>query len=65
MKKLDFEQKLEKAKEILQLLMQPDTNLSKSISLYKKGKKELLEATKMLEDAKIEIKEFKKEDNIL
>ena len=63
MKDLDFEQKLEKAKEILQLLMQPDANLSTSVSLYKKGKKELLEASKMLENAKVQIKEYTKEDD--
>ena len=62
-KELDFEQKLEKAKDILSKLMQPDIALSKSIKLYKEGKKELLEASKMLENAKVEINEYSKEDN--
>ncbi len=61
-KNLDFEQKLEKAKEILEKLMQPDITLEKSLKLYKEGKKELLEASKMLEDAKIQIKEFNSEE---
>ncbi len=59
---LDFEKKLEKAKNILSKLMQPDIALNKSVELYKEGKKELLEASKMLEDAKVVIKEYEKED---
>ncbi len=62
-KELDFEQKLEKAKDILGKLMQPDIALNKSVELYKEGKKELLEASKMLENAKIQIKEYSHEDN--
>ncbi len=62
-KDLDFEQKLEKAKDILGKLMQPDIALNKSVSLYKDGKKELLEASKMLENAKVQIKEYTKEDD--
>ena len=61
-KDLDFEQKLQKAKDILEQLMQPDIKLNKSLSLYKEGKKELLEASKMLENAKIEIKELNSEE---
>ncbi len=59
---LGFEEKLEKAKEILTKLMQPDIALNKSVSLYKEGKKELLEASKMLENAKVQIKEYSSED---
>ena len=55
---LSFEKKLEKAKDILTKLMQPDIALNKSVELYEEGKKELLEASKMLEDAKVKIKEY-------
>ena len=61
-KDLDFEKKLEKAKDILSKLMQPDIALNDSVSLYKDGKKELLEASKMLEDAKVVIKEYSEKD---
>ena len=61
-KDLDFEKKLEKAKDILGKLMQPDIALNKSVEFYKDGKKELLEASKMLEEAKVVIKEYSEKD---
>ncbi len=48
-----FEQKIQKAKELLEKLSSPDITLSDSLSLYKKGIKELEEAQKLLDEAKL------------
>jgi len=49
-----FEDKLQKTKEILEKLSNSELPLDEGIKLYKEGMKELNEATKMLEDAKLE-----------
>ncbi len=49
----NFEQKIIKAKELLEKLSNPQTTLSDSISLYKTGIKELEEAQKLLDEAKL------------
>jgi exodeoxyribonuclease VII small subunit len=56
---LSFEQKIEKAKEILQKLQSPQITLAQSVKAYEEGIKELNEATKMLEEAKLKIQEIK------
>ncbi len=48
-----FEQKIEKAKELLEKLSSSDITLSDSLSLYKTGIKELEEAQKLLDEAKL------------
>ncbi len=48
-----FEQKIEKAKEILEKLSNPQITLNDSLELYKTGMKELEEAQKLLEEAKL------------
>ncbi len=58
----DFEKKLEKAKKILDALMQQDITLQKSVELYKEGMKELKEAEKLLEEAKVQIEYIQKEE---
>ncbi len=58
MKINDFEKKIEKSKEILDKLMDPQISLDNSMKLYKEGIKELKEANKMLELAKIEFEEL-------
>ncbi len=58
-----FEKKIEKSKEILEKLMDPEITLSKSIELYKMGLKELKEAETLLERAKLELQEYQKEEN--
>ncbi len=63
MKSKNFEEKIEKSKEILEKLMDPEISLSKSVELYKSGLKELQEASELLEKAKIEIKEYQQENN--
>jgi len=60
---MDFEKKLESAKETLEKLLKPDISLKDALKLYKSGKSELLEASKMLEDAKIELEEFNSKEN--
>ena len=53
-----FEQKLKKSKELLEKLMNPEISLEDSMKFYKEGMKELEEATKLLEDAKLVCKEY-------
>ena len=59
MAKVDFETKLQGAKETLDILMNPEITLQESVKAYEKGMKELNDAQKMLEDAKIKIQEIK------
>ncbi len=63
MKSKNFEKKIEISKEILEKLMDPQIPLSQSVELYKSGLKELQEANKLLEEAKIELKEYQKEED--
>ena len=58
-KKIDFESKLENAKKTLETLMSPEITLENSVKAYEAGMKELGEAQKILEDAKIKIQEIK------
>ncbi len=57
----DFEKKIEKSKEILEKLMDPSITLESSMGLYKEGVKELKEASKMLESAKLEFEELSRD----
>jgi exodeoxyribonuclease VII small subunit len=57
MKDSNFEDKIEKAKEILEKLMNPEITLSDSITYYKKGMNELQNASKLLQNAELEFKE--------
>lgn len=50
---LNFEEKIIKAKEILEQLTKSDITLSDSIKLYNEGLKELELAQKLLEEAKL------------
>jgi len=60
-KGLDFEKRVEEAKEMLKKLSDPEITLKESVELYKRGMKALKEAQKMLEEAKVEIEQIKKE----
>ncbi|XPV69981.1 MAG: exodeoxyribonuclease VII small subunit [Halarcobacter sp.] len=51
--KLTFENKIAKAKELLEKLTNPEITLSDSLEVYKTGMKELEEAQKELEEAKL------------
>ena len=50
---LNFEEKILKAKELLEKLSNPQITLSDSIKVYKPGVKELEEAQKLLDEAKL------------
>ncbi|HHB93703.1 MAG TPA: exodeoxyribonuclease VII small subunit [Campylobacterales bacterium] len=56
-----FEQKLEVSKEILNRLMNPSITLEDSIKLYEEGLKNIKEAQKMIEEAKVKIQIIEKE----
>jgi exodeoxyribonuclease VII small subunit len=53
-----FEEKLKNAKEILQRLSDPSVTLKDAMKEYKKGISILNEATKMIEEAKLEYEEL-------
>jgi exodeoxyribonuclease VII small subunit len=55
----DFEIRLEKAKAILEKLMNPEITLSDSVKAYEAGMKELSEAQKMLENAQLQIEQIR------
>jgi len=59
MAKINFEQKLDNAKKVLETLMSPEITLQDSVKAYETGMKELSEAGKILEDAVIKIQEIK------
>lgn len=53
-----FEKKIENAQKLLDELIDPQITLSKSVEVYKKGLKELEDAQKLLDDAKLEFQEI-------
>jgi exodeoxyribonuclease VII small subunit len=55
----NFEEKLESAKSVLEILMKPEITLADSVKAYEKGMKELSDAQLILENAVIKIKEIK------
>jgi len=62
-KDINFEDKILKAKEILEKLSNPQIALSDSIKLYKDGIKELENAQKLLDEAKLIFTTANKEEN--
>ena len=50
---VNFEEKIIKAKELLEKLSNPEITLSDSIKVYKTGVKELEDAQKLLDEAKL------------
>ena len=57
----NFESKLKKVKEIIEKLSDESIPLDKGMILFKEGTKELKEAGKMLESAKIEFQTIENE----
>jgi exodeoxyribonuclease VII small subunit len=55
---LSFEEKIENAKELLEKLSNPDITVSSSVEIYKNGMKEIDDAQKLLETAKLNFKEL-------
>ena len=58
---VDFEQKLEDAKKVLEKLMDPDLTLDSSVKSYKEGMKTLADAQKILETATLEFEKIQGE----
>lgn len=63
MSEVSFEEHIEKSKEILQKLMNPEITLSDSVVLYKDGINELQTASKLLEDAKLKFELYQQDPN--
>jgi len=59
---MGFEEKIAHAKEILEKLMDPEITLAQSVKYYKEGLKELQEATKLLENAKLQFEEYNQKE---
>jgi exodeoxyribonuclease VII small subunit len=55
----DFEKRLERAKAVLEKLMDPEMTLSDSVKAYEEGMKELKAAQEMLEKAQLQIEQIK------
>jgi len=54
---INFEDKIKSAKELLEKLINPEITMSDSVNIYKNGMKELSEAQKLLDEAKLEFEE--------
>ena len=52
-KNVNFEEKVIKAKELLEKLTNPEITLGESVKLYKDGLAQIEEAQKLLEEAKL------------
>jgi len=61
--KLAFEEKILKAKELLEKQNSQDITLQNSIEVYKSGVKELEEAQKLLDEAKLIFTTKEKDNN--
>ncbi len=57
-KKVNFEDKIKQAKELLDKLIDPEITLQTSVQVYKDGMKELEEAQKLLDEARLEFEEL-------
>lgn len=55
-----FENRLEESKKILNQLMNPEITLEESLKLYENGLKQIKEAQKMIEEAKVKIQTIEK-----
>ena len=53
-----FEDKIIEAQKLLEKLIDPEITLSNSVEVYKNGMKELENAQKLLDEAKLEFKEL-------
>lgn len=58
---VDFEKKLDKAKEVLEKLMDPALTLDESVKSYKEGMKTLQDAQSILEEATLEFEKIQGE----
>ena len=53
-----FEDKIVEAQKLLEKLIDPEITLSNSVEVYKNGMNELMQAQKLLDEAKLEFKEL-------
>lgn len=53
-----FEEKINSAKKLLEKLTDPEITLSQSVNVYKNGMKEIEEAQKLLDEAKLQFEEL-------
>jgi exodeoxyribonuclease VII small subunit len=60
MKAETFEAKLEESKKLLNQLMDPAITLEESLKLYENGLKQINDAQRMIEEAKIKIETIEK-----
>ncbi|MGM0622758.1 MAG: exodeoxyribonuclease VII small subunit [Campylobacterota bacterium] len=58
---MTYEKRIEKAKELLEKVVDPNATLSESVKNYKKGLGELSQAQKLIEEAKAQIEVIEKE----
>jgi exodeoxyribonuclease VII small subunit len=57
-KTISFETKIENAKKLLDKLIDPEITLQDSVKFYKDGMKQLQEAQKLLDKAKVEFEKL-------
>jgi exodeoxyribonuclease VII small subunit len=57
-KTISFETKIENAKKLLDKLIDPEITLQDSVKFYKDGMKQLQEAQKLLDEAKVEFEKL-------
>jgi len=57
-KTISFETKIENAKKLLDKLIDPEITLRDSVKFYKDGMKQLQEAQKLLDKAKVEFEKL-------
>ncbi|ADV45699.1 exodeoxyribonuclease VII small subunit [Nitratifractor salsuginis] len=58
MKELGFEEQLERSREILERLMDPEITLEESVKLYEEGMETIHRARKMIEEAKLKVEQI-------
>ena len=58
-----FEQKLDKSKELLEKLMNPEITLEESLQIYEDGLKSIKGAQEMIEKAKLKIETINKKQH--
>lgn len=60
---VDFEKKLERAKAVLEKLMDPELTLDQSVKSYKDGMQTLQDAQKILEEATLEFEKIQGQES--
>ena len=56
--KINFEDKIVDAKDLLDKLLDPNITLSNSVTIYKDGIQKLTQAQKLLDEAKLDFEEL-------